>query len=150
MTSLRFEAISGVICDQSNFQSQLLSASPGVFMRASSFSLSISCNGNMLSIASVFMAVVIMASTISLPQCLPFEINELLLEGKDVLNRGLTNGIIEYVGNKNASIHLRLERNYPRCNGSTLTWSVTFGNNVTFERITYTFDAVSGELLEVR
>ena len=90
------------------------------------------------------------STTISLPQCLPFEINESILESEDALELGLINGGADYINGRNASIQLRLERNYPRCNGSTLTWSVTFGNYVTFERITYTIDAVSGELLEVR
>lgn len=90
------------------------------------------------------------STTIALPQCLPFEINEALLDGEDALELGLINGGIDHINSKNASVQLRLERNYPRCDGSILTWSVTFGNFITFERVTYTMDAVSGELLEVR
>jgi hypothetical protein len=89
-------------------------------------------------------------STISLPQCPPLEINDSLLESEEALNLGLTNGGIDYVNNKNASVTLKLERNYPRCDGSTVTWMVTFGNIVTFERVRFIFDAVSGELLETR
>lgn len=91
-----------------------------------------------------------LSTTIALPQCIPFEINESILEGEDALELGLINGGVNHINSRNASIQLRLERNYPRCNGSTITWSVTFGNYDTFERITYNFDAVSGELLEVR
>jgi hypothetical protein len=89
-------------------------------------------------------------STIEIPQCLPLEIDKSILEGKDVLELGLQNGGTNYAFNQNASIQLRLERNYPRCEGSTITWTVTFGNNVTFDRIGFVFDARSGELLETR
>jgi len=90
------------------------------------------------------------STRIRLPQCLPFEIDEPILEGEEVLELGLILGGVDYVNSRNAWVQLRLERNFPRCDDSTLTWRVTFGNYATYERVTYTIDAVSGELLEVR
>jgi hypothetical protein len=91
-----------------------------------------------------------LTTTISLPQCIPLEINDSLLEGQEALELGLAAGGVEYIYSKNAHIDLHLERNYPRCDGSSITWGVQFGNMTTFERVNFVFDAVTGELLETR
>lgn len=91
-----------------------------------------------------------LTTTISLPQCLPLEVNDSLLGSQEALNLGLANGGSDYVYNENAYVQLDLDRNYPRCDGSTITWEVQFGNMTTFKRVIFVFDAISGELLETR
>lgn len=89
-------------------------------------------------------------TTLELPQCPSLEINNSLIESDEALELGLKNGGADYLSRENAYLFLTLERNYPRCDGSTITWRVQFGDLVTRERISFTFDAVSRELLETR
>lgn len=91
-----------------------------------------------------------LTTTIELPQCLPLEISDSLLESREALELGLKNGGVDYINGENAYAFMYLERNYPRCNGSTVTWRVQFGNYFSSEQVLFVFDAESGELLETR
>ncbi|OQY27321.1 MAG: hypothetical protein B6I38_10220 [Anaerolineaceae bacterium 4572_5.1] len=89
-------------------------------------------------------------SSLSLPQCTPFSIDDIALDSKDALEIGLADGRDTYVDVQNASLQLKLERNYPRCDGSMITWNIRFSNIVTFEGIDIVIDALTGDVTEIR
>jgi len=91
-----------------------------------------------------------LTTTIELPQCPPLEISDSLLESGEVFELGLKNGGIDYINRENASASMYLERNYPRCTGSVITWSVQFEIDFTSEHLRFIVDAESGELLETK
>ena len=91
-----------------------------------------------------------LTTPISLPQCPPLEMDDQLLDSDEALEKALLYGGADHVRSEHALLHMDLERNYPGCDGSTITWSVSFGNITTFENVIYVMDAFSGELLETR
>lgn len=88
-------------------------------------------------------------TTITLPQCIPFNVEEKFLDSEQALNIALNNGGVEYVNKQNFSLMMTLRRDYPRCEGSLITWEIDFSNIFTLENIAIVIDATTGEVLEI-
>ncbi|MFO7943941.1 MAG: hypothetical protein R6U51_06545 [Anaerolineales bacterium] len=92
----------------------------------------------------------ILESSISLPQCKPFELNDGLIKSKEALSIGLEYVERSFIHGKNSMIRMRLERNYPRCEGNIITWSVSFSNIKSFEKTRVIINAFTKEIIEVQ
>jgi hypothetical protein len=89
-------------------------------------------------------------TTISLPQCTPFSIDDFIIDSEQALEIGLENGGTNYIGSSSSIIKLTLGRGFPGCNSSAVTWEVNFRNVATFNGINISLDAITGEVLEIR